>query len=907
MASTFLRKFSSNIGNTATSVGSYTVGANTGAVVIGLTVSNTTNSELNADVTLYNGISPYYLARRMPIPSESSLVVAGGDQKVVLQAGDSIQVQTESGYGLDAIMTVMETNSIGITVDTFSMGWAFTNTVPMMSGNYTLSSVIWDDTKFVAIRGGLQGYYSNSGAYSLDGLNWTETTLPGEARGIFGIAYGEGITVAPYYESRNVAVSTDGITWTKEVTVLPSVKDDLGSVFETTVMGVAYGNGKFIAVDLIQDLTLVSDDGLTWDYGGNVALGYQQGFPTGLGYKISIQFGGGTFMIRTQNTFNSVHGGVIRSTDDGASWSVSEFSGPDGSWVIGYGNGAWVALPLTGESTGRTIGMISTDSGNTWANTTIPAGLYSSIVHDGTKFVGMPNTGNIIVSGNGTTWTSITTPDFQGEPSVQNIAVNPQISAYGDGMIVALTGYEEGGIGKALYSGSVGNPIIYSYSITSNISSVNEGNTVGFTVSTSNVPNSTVLYWTTVGNVSSADFSDSVSSGNVTVSNGSATITRTLVADATTEGVEYFDLELRTGSTSGTIVATSGNTTVIDTSIALPQWVAAAQGYPTTSASVFSATSGQLSSTPDTLYSSFATNSYHFDVTVSPQNDFVYFPNGTKNWIDVIPVDPSTGIYTGSGATTSASNGNFPIRMSISPDGKHAYVSQNNSANLGIYTRNATTGALTGVSTFSGYGPSILSSDGLNLYVSSSSSGIQSFSRNTTTGALTLLDTESTYINAAFMNNGMIKLTNDDTSVFVTDYASENLYNYSRNMSTGVLTLEQTISFSGYRTTGVTVSNDGKFVYVALGDTNSVVPPTVKMFSRSLSAPYTLTLSNTYIATSNPGDVASGFILTKNQNLLVWAGATTTLYSWTRNLTTGARTLNADVTTGFGAGIAGTN
>jgi uncharacterized protein YegP (UPF0339 family) len=104
------------------------------------------------------------------------------------------------------------------------------------------------------------------------------------------------------------------------------------------------------------------------------------------------------------------------------------------------------------------------------------------------------------------------------------------------------------------------------YSITSNISSVNEGNTVGFTVSTSNVPNSTILYWTTVGNVASADFSDSVTSGNVTIANSSATITRTLTADATTEGVEYFDLELRTGSTSGTIVATSGNITVNDTS-----------------------------------------------------------------------------------------------------------------------------------------------------------------------------------------------------------------------------------------------------------------------------------------------------------------------------------------------------
>jgi hypothetical protein len=106
------------------------------------------------------------------------------------------------------------------------------------------------------------------------------------------------------------------------------------------------------------------------------------------------------------------------------------------------------------------------------------------------------------------------------------------------------------------------------YSITSNISSVNEGNTVGFTVSTSSVPNSTVLYWTTVGNVSSADFSDSVTSGNVTIANSSATITRTLAADATTEGVEYFDLALRTGSISGTIVATSGNVIVNDTSSA---------------------------------------------------------------------------------------------------------------------------------------------------------------------------------------------------------------------------------------------------------------------------------------------------------------------------------------------------
>jgi hypothetical protein len=67
----------------------------------------------------------------------------------------------------------------------------------------------------------------------------------------------------------------------------------------------------------------------------------------------------------------------------------------------------------------------------------------------------MPNTGNIIVSTNGTTWSSITPPNFQGEPSVQSIAVNPQISAYGDGMFIALTGYVVDDVGQALYSGSV--------------------------------------------------------------------------------------------------------------------------------------------------------------------------------------------------------------------------------------------------------------------------------------------------------------------------------------------------------------------------------------------------------------------------------------------------------------------
>ena len=114
------------------------------------------------------------------------------------------------------------------------------------------------------------------------------------------------------------------------------------------------------------------------------------------------------------------------------------------------------------------------------------------------------------------------------------------------------------------------NPV---YGISSSTSSVNEGSPVTFTVTTLNVPNGTTLYWTTnavSGTVNASDFSDSTTSGSFTITSGSGTVTRTLANDATTEGSESFQLQIRTDSTSGTIVATSSTVTINDTSILAP-------------------------------------------------------------------------------------------------------------------------------------------------------------------------------------------------------------------------------------------------------------------------------------------------------------------------------------------------
>jgi hypothetical protein len=116
--------------------------------------------------------------------------------------------------------------------------------------------------------------------------------------------------------------------------------------------------------------------------------------------------------------------------------------------------------------------------------------------------------------------------------------------------------------------------VVPSYSVVPSTTSVNEGSSVTFTVTTIGVPNATTLYWTTLqtsGVVSASDFNDGVASGSFAVNNNTGTITRTLATDRFTEGAEQFKLEIRTVSTSGTIVATSDSVTVNDTSVSVGQ------------------------------------------------------------------------------------------------------------------------------------------------------------------------------------------------------------------------------------------------------------------------------------------------------------------------------------------------
>jgi hypothetical protein len=72
-------------------------------------VTNRTGSAITANVYIQDvAVANTYLVVNAPISSGSSLIVGGGDQKIVLETGDSILVQSSAANSVDAVMSVME-------------------------------------------------------------------------------------------------------------------------------------------------------------------------------------------------------------------------------------------------------------------------------------------------------------------------------------------------------------------------------------------------------------------------------------------------------------------------------------------------------------------------------------------------------------------------------------------------------------------------------------------------------------------------------------------------------------------------------------------------------------------------------------------------------------------------------
>ena len=111
MANTF--KLKTKAGIDAALVAVYTVPADTTSVVIGLTISNIKGSSVTAGAQVVTASSSgenadnVYVIKAVPLPTGASIEVMAGN-KIVLQAGDIIKVQSSVENGVDAILSIME-------------------------------------------------------------------------------------------------------------------------------------------------------------------------------------------------------------------------------------------------------------------------------------------------------------------------------------------------------------------------------------------------------------------------------------------------------------------------------------------------------------------------------------------------------------------------------------------------------------------------------------------------------------------------------------------------------------------------------------------------------------------------------------------------------------------------------
>lgn len=107
MANAFKLKTDTGIGTGAATV--YTCPSSTETTIIGLSVANITSSSISVDVQLENNDGDnIYLVKAAPVPVGSSLVVVGGDQKVVMEASDILKVTSSAATSADVALSILE-------------------------------------------------------------------------------------------------------------------------------------------------------------------------------------------------------------------------------------------------------------------------------------------------------------------------------------------------------------------------------------------------------------------------------------------------------------------------------------------------------------------------------------------------------------------------------------------------------------------------------------------------------------------------------------------------------------------------------------------------------------------------------------------------------------------------------
>jgi hypothetical protein len=114
MASTFKNYIKQAVGTGNTVVYNPTA-SGIQSTIIGMTVSNRIANNISISVTVSNGANSaqagantVYIVKDAVVPSGASIVPVGGDQKVVLEENDFLEVSANAASSADALISVLE-------------------------------------------------------------------------------------------------------------------------------------------------------------------------------------------------------------------------------------------------------------------------------------------------------------------------------------------------------------------------------------------------------------------------------------------------------------------------------------------------------------------------------------------------------------------------------------------------------------------------------------------------------------------------------------------------------------------------------------------------------------------------------------------------------------------------------
>jgi len=282
---------------------------------------------------------------------------------------------------------------------------------PVPDGSW--QSVTYGNGRFVALS---SEQASPQEMVSTDGHVWT--AVPGPSGAWTGLAFGEGRFVA-VGSLGQIITSSDGMTWTS------AWQHD-----KYHFTSVAYGNGRFVAVDGAVGAIAVSSDGRTWRLYPSPMSGLRWG---------AVAYGNGNFV-----AFDGSGSGYVATSETGYVWSVHQYSPAQATDAATFGCGSFVAA---GEPAGTVNNLLSSSLGETWSAAAVPTDAsanWTSVAYGAHRFVAVDDAGDIAwlavatdcaatvpsppqqVSGNihnGEVWTYMHPPSHQGGAPVNGYRV----------------------------------------------------------------------------------------------------------------------------------------------------------------------------------------------------------------------------------------------------------------------------------------------------------------------------------------------------------------------------------------------------------------------------------------------------------------------------------------------------